>query len=66
MTVRERREATGNAGWAAVLEGKATLETLTAWESEDEEYHGDGSEQVIHIRFERVWDRQVTVVARGW
>ena len=65
MTVRERREATGKAGWAAVLEGKAILETLTAWESEDE-YHGEGSEQVIHTRFERVWDRQVTVMARGW
>lgn len=65
MSVRERREATGKAGWAAVLEGTAILETLTAWES-DKEYHGEGSEQLIHTLFERVWERQVTVMARGW
>lgn len=61
MSARERRELSGKAGWPAVLEVKAILETLTAWESFKGPL-GEGSEQLIHTVFERVWERQVKVM----
>lgn len=47
MSMRERREASGKVGGAAVAEVKAILETLTAWESCKGPLR-EGSEQLIH------------------